>query len=180
MHRGDVEGHPLFDRIRFWLRRRRTVGRFSSYVDRRMVDYIIDHPDEATEPPAPSTIDYVLALVRDDDLHGVPELLDEIARLARAHGCLIEFLASPLVFLTFGVPHADPTAPAKRHDVVAALATSLGDRVRILHGRGPALVGTFAPKVAASYGSALRGFSALLKELTGLAPGEIRQVETQS
>lgn len=175
-----TEGMGFFQRIKYRLHKRRTVRRFSSYVDPELVDHVINHPGAASGPPVPKTIDFVLANLHDDELKPLPDLLVQITALARAHAGFVEILTGPLVLVTFGVPCDDPSGTDHRRRFAAGLATSLGDRARILHGSRSALVGSFGSGTATFYGSLLHRFSDLLKDLASLAPGETREAATTS
>jgi hypothetical protein len=165
----------LIDFIRTRLRRRGQTRRFRSYVDRELVQHILDNPDLDPAPPSHRTIDFVLLLLNDDDLDGVPAILGQICSLARMHRGYPESLTGPLVFVLFGYPAQDAESATHRAAMVAALGKALGDRVKILHGRGPALVGTVAGKEG-PYGAVMAGYHRLLGELTAMEFGQVREV----
>jgi hypothetical protein len=165
----------LIDRI--WTRRRRRgVARtFGKYVDPATVRKLLDDPALVREPPTSRAIDFVVALVRDDTLADVPALLGEVDRLTRAHHGCPDVPNGPVVFVTFGAVFPDAEATAHRRALASALADALGDRVKLVHGSGVALVGNVAGD-AAAYGVVVRGFAGLLGALTALAFGEAREV----
>ena len=75
----------------------------------------------------------------------------------------------------FYYPAEEAESAAGRAALVAALAGALGDRVTILHGRGPALVGNVAGD-AGPYGAVIAGYHRLLGELTAMHFGQVREV----
>lgn len=164
----------LFDFIRGRLARRRIVRAFGSYVDAATVQKILDNRDLPLDPPSSRTIDFVLALVRDEELDAIPGLLVGIVALAWAHRGFPDSVTGPLVLVVFGAPTPDPESAAHRAAFIAGLVETLGDRAKILHGRAPALVGLVAGPYG-PYGVAMAGFGGLLRELTGLEFGQVRE-----
>jgi len=161
----------LIDFIRSRVRRRR----FSSYVDAKLVQRILEDPEFESALPSRQTIDFVLIVLNDDDLDGIPAILSRILEMTRVHGGFVESLTGPLVFVEFGYPTPDAEAAAHRAAMVASLGETLGDRVKILHGRGAALVGTVAGKEG-PFGAVIAGYHQLLKELTAMKFGQVREV----
>jgi hypothetical protein len=161
--------------IRDFVEWRRMKRRFSSYVDAALVQQILDNPDSYPAPASHLTIDFVLvALNDDDDLDGIPAILGQILAMARTHGGFVESLTGPLVLVEFGYPTPDAEAAAHRAAMVASLGETLGDRVKILHGRGAALVGTVAGKEG-PFGTVMAGYHRLLGELIALDFGQVRE-----
>ena len=165
----------LINFIRTRVRRRRQIRRFSSYVDARLVQQILDNPESAPAPPSRQTIEFVLVALNDDDLDGIPPILSQILEMTRVHEGFVESLTGPLVFVEFGYPTPDAEAAAHRAAMAASLGEALGDRVKILHGRGAALIGTVAGKEG-PFGAVLAGYHRLLKELTAMEFGQVREV----
>jgi hypothetical protein len=164
----------LIDFFRTRLRRRGQTRRFRSYVDAKLVQHILDNPDFDPAPPSHRTIDFMLLMLNDDDLDGIPAILGQIHSLARMHRGFPESLTGPLVFVIFGYPAQDAESATHRAAMVAGVVEALGDRVKILHGRERALVGTVAGKEG-PYGAVIAGYHRLLGELTAMEFGQVRQ-----
>jgi hypothetical protein len=165
----------LINFIRTRLRRRRQIRRFSSYVDATLVRRILDDPEFAPAPPSRQTIEFVLVAMEDDDLDGLPAMLSRINEMTRTHQGFVESLTGPLVFVGLGYATPDPEAGAHRAAMVASLREALGGRVKILHGRGAALVGTVAGKEG-PVGAVMAGYHRLLAELAAMEFGRVREV----
>jgi hypothetical protein len=165
----------LISFIREFVKWRRQIRRFSSYVDPKLVQHILDNPESDPAPPSRQTIDFVLVSLNDDDLDGIPAILSQILAMARTHGGFVESLTGPLVLVGFGYPTPDAESAAHRAAMVASLRETLGDRLKILHGRAPALVGTVAGKEG-PYGAVIAGYHKLLSELVAMAFGQEREV----
>jgi hypothetical protein len=165
----------LIDFIRTRVRRRRQLRRFSSYVDPKRVQHILDNRDLDSAPPSHQTIDFLLVTLNDDDLDGIPPILSQIEAMTRMHQGFLESLTGPLVLIIFGYPTPDAESATHRAAMFASLVEALGDRVKILHGRRPALVGNIAGKEA-PYGVVITGYHRLLGELTAMDFGQVREV----
>jgi hypothetical protein len=165
----------LVNFIRTRLRRRRQIRRFSSYVDAKLVQHILDNPEPNPAPPSRQTIEFVLVALNDDDLDGIPAILSRITEMARVHQGFVESLTGPLVLVLFGYPAPDAEAAEHRAATVGSLRETLGDRLKILHGRGAALVGSVAGKEG-PYGAVIAGYHHLLGELVAMDFGQVGEV----
>ena len=165
----------LVNFIRTRLRRRRQIRRFSSYVDAKLVQHILDNRESDPAPPSRQTIEFVLVALNDDDLDAIPAILSRIIEMARVHQGFVESLTGPLVLVLFGYPAPDAEAESHRAAMVASLREAMGDRLKIQHGRGAALVGTVAGKEG-PYGAVIAGFHHLLGELVAMDFGQVGEV----
>jgi hypothetical protein len=161
-----------------WRQRKRVANRFSDYVDPALVEYVMSHPEDFTAEQRETQIDFVVALLDDDDLSCLPRLLsDAIVALRNAHGHAD--LIGSLVFATFGTfPIREERTPdQRRQQAVAELQQRLGEHVRIVHGRGAALVGMAGDKERgySYFGAGLRRFSEVVKILVSLSGGQTRE-----
>jgi hypothetical protein len=97
----------LLDAISQHVRRRRerrnAAKRFRSYVDPALVDYVVSNPPAEMPPPEKREVEFILAIVGDDDLERLPRLLCESVDVFKAGGARIESVTGSLVLGTFGL-----------------------------------------------------------------------------
>ena len=171
--------NAIFISIRERRERKSLIRRLSKYIDPALADRIVSHPETVTTAaPRESQVNFVVALVSDDDLSCLPRLLkDVIISVRNANGHLN--LTGSLVFATFGtLPIPDERTPdQRRQQAVAELQQRLGEHVRIVHGRGAALVGTAgdSERGYSYFGAGLRRFSEVVRILVSLSGGQTRE-----
>src|SRR4051812_36571531 len=81
--------------------RRAALARFHSYVDPRMIAYVLSDPEAQRSLPKAGTVEFVVALVGDDDLGRLPGDLAEAVAVLRAEDAWVETVGS-LLYATFG------------------------------------------------------------------------------
>src|SRR5688500_3847573 len=160
-------------------RRWRVARRSREYADPKLVERVLNSPPEPLAAER-RPVDFIVALLRDDDLDALPDRLRRVTELVPNWGGILEILVGPLVLITFGAWRPDPkvTPDARRQqrvEVVARLRSALGNEVRLLHGRGAAIVGDFGTNRYSSFGTILEGFGDLLRNLVTLEAGESRE-----
>ena len=168
----------LFKALTDWFYRRGAKSRFRSYVTPELVDQILRDP--ALAAPVRRPLDFVLVLVRDDNMDEVPDRLSRIVDAASEAGGMVEGLRGPLVVATFGsLLLREPPNPAenarRRSELIARLQAEYGPDIKILHGACIALVGNFGSRLWFSYGSLLPKFSHMLDTLASMDFGEAKE-----
>jgi hypothetical protein len=166
----------LLDAIGRWVRGVRAQRRFSSYVTPALVEQILSSP--AASAPDRLEIEFVLALVEDDDLGRLPELLGQAAGAIREAGGHVDGVSGSLLLATFGVFRRQEGSPPdeQRRGAVSKLHRRLGERARIVHGRAAALFGDLGDWERFRWsrcGSAIHRFSEMVRLLSSLSPGEV-------
>ena len=161
---------------------RKKPAQARNWVDPALVRRIEESPALAgATAPTIQRIDFVAVLIDDQNLD---ELCKRVAAAVTAlmeAGALVEGLTGSLLFATFGVIRAgDSTAKAEqRSKAVSAIHEQLGQSVRIVHGVADALVGDIGGGRGqfrwSHFGAVPRGCSEMLKLLTSLNPGDVRE-----
>jgi len=163
----------------YFFKKRRLIRRFGQYVDPAMVEQIINNPDTSTAPPVHRRLDFVLALLRDNDLDALPSHLEQIANAGYEIGGVVERLTGPLIVITFGgIIAAEMSAGQAKHrrvQLVARLQQALADNIKLLHGNCIGLEGDFGSDAVRRYGSLLPSFSEMLKTLSSLEFGQEKE-----
>jgi hypothetical protein len=156
-----------------WRARRALRG----YIDPKLIRYLVDHPDTRFPPPRRCQLDFILILLRDDNLDELPSLVERVTEVVPESTGWIEHLAGPFVLITFGLALPNPEAPAQRIETIERLQQSLGDNSKLLHGQSLALVGSLTGRGSRypHFGSAFQNFGAMLQRLTTLQYGEMRE-----
>ena len=124
--------------IRDFVEWRRMQRRFRSYCDPKLTSAVLEDPSAAFGQPKRMELDFVLALLKDEDLESIPAQLEASVAAIRRHSGLVLTLEGPIVFAVFGHPRPDPEAASSRR----ACAGELGTIAKVLHGRGLSLVAT--------------------------------------
>ena len=163
---------PFIDRWRI----RRTLR---GYIDPKLVRYMIDNPDTELFASRRSDIDFIIALVRDDDLDQLPAIIRRVAEAIPGGTGIFEIMVGPLFLITFGLHQPGPPNSGQRLNAIACLQESLGQQINLLHGRSPALIGNFgAHPYPSHFGSLLPNFNTMLQTLTTLQFGEAHEFPT--
>src|SRR5262249_37215080 len=114
----------LFATIRRHFRRREQPSMAArSYVDPALVGYVGSNRESASLPRREGKIEFLLALIDENDLARLPELFEQAVTVLRDAGGWPESFGGSLVFATFGtLPRRSPADPRQqRMDAAARL-----------------------------------------------------------
>ena len=156
-----------------WRARRALRG----YIDPKLLRDFAANPDMPFPPPRRCQLDFILILLRDDNLDELSGLIERVTEVVPEGTGWIEHLAGSLIVITFGLALPNPEAPAKRIETVERLQQSLGDKIKRLLGQSQALVGSLTSRGSRlpHFGSAFQSFGAMLQALAALKYGETRE-----
>jgi hypothetical protein len=156
-----------------WRARRRLRG----YIDPKLTRYIFEAPDATFPPPRSCQLDFILILLRDDNLDELPSLVERVTEVVPGSAGCLEHLTGPFIVITFGLSIPNPDAPAQRIQTVSRLEECLAENVKLLHGQALALVGSLTGRGSrfTHFGSAFQNFGAMLQALATLQYGETRE-----
>ena len=159
-------------------RDRQNIKRSRSYVDPALVDYLLSNPDAASPPPRQVHVEFLIALVADDDLSQLPAYLAEATKVLRDAGAWLDSVSGSLLFATFRTfPQQAASDPRRdRENAATRLREQLGVRIRIVQGSSDGIVGDLGSREFSHFGSCLPRFSKALALLASLVPGEVRQL----
>lgn len=122
--------------------------------------------------------EFILAVVRDDDPVAALEQLRALIDLVDGEGVSIEVFGPMAIVTCGGIFDADaprPVLEARHQSLVAKIAAALGQNVALVHGSGNAVVGNVGGDKLFRYGCLFASFSAILKALTEIRFGEIKE-----
>jgi len=160
--------------ISAWRARRTLRG----YIDPKLVDEVVNNPNLQLGPPRHRQLDFIIALLRDDNFETLPTLVQKVVQSAAPDTESIDGLTGPLILLTFGRFRPEPDAPRKRRETVARLQQHLGNDIKVLHGHCTAKVGHLGGHSFAVFGSLLPNFNTMLQTLLVLQFGQSRERPT--
>ena len=141
------------------------------YLDPDQVKAVVAAHDPALPRVVSGVGDYVLVMVRDDDLSLIPALLTKVCDCVLKDGFCIEAVMSSLVFAG-PYPNANPTE-AQRLELIEHLHQSMPGDVKIAHGRRGSLRGTLGSDQRFTWGSCLPSFSKSVAALERAKFGEV-------
>lgn len=136
------------------------------------------HNLTTTEVPklSQATIDFILVKLREQSLADFQVDLDSIITTAKQHQAIIEVIASTMVLITYGATNVCPPSVEKRKQLVNALMEQLREKIAIVEGRQDTLVGAYGNTVRMTFGSILKNWWCLLKELEALEYGTTKEM----
>jgi hypothetical protein len=143
-----------------------------------MEELLSGRPLKIPEPQR-GVVHFVLVLVRGDDLNQLQKRRADVARLALRTNALVEFIAGPIVQITFATLPFNTSSlehqEQNRRQFVSELSQTMSDGVAILHGVQPGVTGNIALADRFSFGTFFEKHADLLRTLMTLKSGELKE-----
>jgi hypothetical protein len=118
-------------------------------------------------------VDFVLVLVEQKDMADYARTCKQVLDLALAGGALLVANLGGLIHLALDTNTGGDERAGRRRKVVNALSASLGERVRLVHGRCDSLVGTVGNDQRKSWVIVPGAMALILQMLIYAGPGEV-------
>ncbi len=163
--------------IRTFLERRRIKRVFGKVVNPETVEALV-RGDTVDVSLKHGRIEFILAFVRGDGPAQVSDRIDQVAKLAVAHGAVIHQIVGALVVMAFGTTPAGQES-GSRSSLVPALAEVLARDVKIVHGAGEGHYGLFGTREhSVSFTFLVPEFDQALGALSRLAFGAVEELRS--
>jgi hypothetical protein len=147
---------------------------FSRFLGRRQGDGVLKDSDLHTSA---GRVDFLLVIVNDKDLEKVGARVGQVVDIAAQYGADVLGMDASLVFIAFGAgPVKTESGANDRQRLAVALQAAVPGELAILHGSSNARFGTIGSSSRMSWTALLPDFKGLLRDLSALQYGEVRDV----